>query len=247
MATKERNQNNTPGDTVVLRLFTLNSNTYTNIQSIDEINIYYLDPTAKTEANPTGKTLFQTLDVDDVVNDSDGHYSIEVELTSPLYVIGNYIDAWSIIFDDSSNEQSIINNCFQIYSNLWIAAEKPLIYDFDFKFSPNRITQGSIKYLTVNIIPLVPRGTTLEKYYENLAITSNVTITIIQRCGSCLPKEEDLRMIIEDISMDYKDRNKGYYLLDTTDMDCGIYDIIFKLTFGDTTHVSTRGQLEIFT
>lgn len=246
MAIKERSQNLVVNDTVVLRLFVLNSNQYADIQSIDSISVYYLDPTAITEANPRGKTLFSSLNISDVVHDATGKYSINLLLSSPSFVIGEYTDEWNVIYDSSSS-LSTIENSFKIYPNLWITSSKPLIYDFDFKFYPNRITSGSVKYLTVNILPNVPRGTTLEKYYENLAIVSDVSITLIQRCGACIPKEEDLRTIIDEESMTFKDRNKGYYLLDTTDMDCGIYDVIFKMTFGDTTHVSTRGQLEIFT
>jgi hypothetical protein len=246
MATKERNQNLVIGDTVELRIFVFNSNQYTNLKSIEAVKVYYLDPTAISDINPDGRTLFASLDVNTISLDDTGKYSIPLAITTPQFVIGDYIDQWSVIYDDTSNCPATIENNFTVYPNLWVVADKPLVYDFDFRFSPNRITKGSVKYVTVEIKPNVPKGTILEQYYENLAIVSDITITIVQRCGKCIPREEDLRTVVDSAAMTFKDRNTGYYLLDTTEMDCGIYDVSFTMVFGDTTQKSKRGPLEIF-
>jgi hypothetical protein len=246
MATKERNQNIVVGDVVNLRIFSLNSNSYTNLQSIEQVNIYYLDPTAKSDINPDGRTLFTTIVPPNIIQDDTGKYSIQITVSTPQFVIGEYIDQWTIIYDGTSNCPATVENRFKIYPNLWVVADKPLIYDFEFKFTPNRITSGSIKYITANIKPIVPNGTTLEKYYESVAATSSMTISIIQRCGKCIPQEEDLRTIVDAAAMTFTSGSSAYYLLDTTDMACGIYDVFFTLNFGDTIQRSNRGQLEIY-
>ena len=38
----------------------------------------------------------------------------------------------------------------------------------------------------------------------------------------------------------------GYYRLDTTEMDCAIYNIWFELTFADTVEISNKMQLQIY-
>lgn len=243
---KDRNQNPVVSDILRLKLHVFNSNQYTDLDSVDLVEIYYLDSLNVTSINPDGRILVTAIQSADITLEDTGKYYTDITLTSPLYVIGKYIDVWTVTFDGTTNEQSIIENSFTIYPDLWLTSPVPLIHDFDFNLLPNRLKSGSIKYLTVEIVPNVLRATDLEKYYENLAISSDIKITIIQTCGVCLPQEEDLRTVIDAVSMTFKDRNTGYYLLDTTDMDCGIYDITFKLTFGDTVHISPKIQFEIY-
>ena len=95
-------------------------------------------------------------------------------------------------------------------------------------------------------MPNVPSAGNLRQYYENLAIVSDLKITIEQSCGDCMPQETDLRMIVEDDSVDYREKRFGYYKLDTTDMDCGLYDIWFKLEFGGNVYISDRFKLQIY-
>jgi hypothetical protein len=92
----------------------------------------------------------------------------------------------------------------------------------------------------------VPKGTDLQRYYENLAIRGNLKISIEQRTGTCLPFETDLRMVVEKADMDYREKLYGYYMLDTTDLDIAIYDVWFELDFGDSVYISDRQSLQIY-
>ena len=38
----------------------------------------------------------------------------------------------------------------------------------------------------------------------------------------------------------------GYYLLDTTEMEIGIYDVWYELDLGGNTYISDRQSLQIF-
>ncbi len=44
----------------------------------------------------------------------------------------------------------------------------------------------------------------------------------------------------------YREKNRGYYFLDTNDFDCAVYDIWFELNFGGNTYVSDTNQLQIY-
>ena len=52
MAVKDRMQNPTCGDTIRLRLLTYNSNNRRDVQSIEKVEIYFLDPAEKSASNP---------------------------------------------------------------------------------------------------------------------------------------------------------------------------------------------------
>jgi hypothetical protein len=92
----------------------------------------------------------------------------------------------------------------------------------------------------------VPKGTDLGRYYENLIINSNVKISLELNCGNCVPTEEDLRLVLDQVSMDYREKNFAYYQLDTTDLDVGIYNAWFTLEIGDNIYISDRMNLQIF-
>lgn len=243
---KERFQNPAVNDTVRLRLFTYNSNNFANLVSIDSIDIYFLDPHNKSDGNPDGRRLIQTIDSSLVVNDDTGHYYVDVVASDPLYTIGDYVDIWTINVDTNFPPQTIENQ-FKLYPQLWYTTPIPVVYDFSFHFQPNKFRKGSKQYILIEIVPNVPKASDLCRYYENLAIVSDLKISIQQTCGPCVPEEEDLRMIVTDALVDYREKRFGYYQLDTAELDCGIYDIWFTLELGTNTYISDRFQFQVYT
>ena len=165
MANKERYQNPTVDDSIKLRSFVYNSNNFSNVASIQQVDIYFLDPTNVSASNPDGRRLVETIDGDSVTTEAVGQYSLVVDAVSPKYTIGNYIDVWTMAMDNVEPVSSIEYR-FKIYSKLWYTTPVPVIYDFNFKFQPNKFRHGEIKYLMVEITPNVPRGTDLCAYYE---------------------------------------------------------------------------------
>lgn len=245
MANKTRNQNNVVGDTIALKIYTQNSNNFSDVFAIDHIDIVQEKCEDKTCADPEGNRLIETISADDVVRDETGQYHIDLVTSSPTYTIGKYHDIWHVQFREG-DEIALIEQDFSIYPDLWITSPTPVVYSFDFRFTPNRIRQGSIKYLIIQIIPNVPRQTDLERYYHNLAISAELEINIEQNCGPCLPQERDLRLIVEDCPVTERDKVFAYYKLDTTDMDCGIYNVWFKLSYAGSVEISAKSQLQIF-
>lgn len=244
MTLKQRYQNPTVNDTIRLRLLAFASNLPANFYSFDNVQIYYLDPNAKTTENPDGRTLWQTIDPLNIVNDAEGSYYIDLSVPNPQFVIGNYLDVWNTVYE-FGGETVAITNEFSVFPRLWYTTTIPVVYDFQFAFSPNRIIQGSKKWLTIEIIPQVPRASDLERYYQNLAISSDITISIAKKCDPCLPQEQDLRIIVENAPVEQREKVFCYYFLDTSEMSEGLYDVWFTLNIGGNTYVSERQQLLI--
>jgi hypothetical protein len=73
-------------------------------------------------------------------------------------------------------------------------------------------------------------------------------ISIELNCGDCLPKEKDLRTIVDEELVDYREKRHGYFQLDTEalDMDCGIYDVWFTLEIGGNKYISDRMHIQIY-
>lgn len=246
MATKERMQNPVCGDTVRLRLLTYNSNNRRNVQSIEKIEIYFLDPNEVSEANPDGRRLVQTISADNVVQEDTGQYLIEVPIADPLYTIGKYLDAWYVTFEDVECQTACITNSFLVYPDLWFTSPVPPVYDFSFAFRPNKIRKGTKRYLIIQITPNVPRGSDILPYYENLAIVSDLRVSIEIACGECVPAEQDLRLLVDRALVDYREKMYAYYFLDTSELECGIYNVWFELAFGENVFISEKNQLQIF-
>lgn len=245
--TLERFQNPTCGDTVKLRLFTYDSNNRSNVQSIEKVEIYTFDSTFKSAENPYGLRLVETIAGTEVVQEDTGQYLLELGLTNPLYTIGSYQDVWYVTFEEDQNcTQAKIANKFQVYSHLWLTSPIPPIYDFNFTFRPNKIRKGSKRYLIIQIVPNVPRGSDLQSYYENLAIVSDIKVSIEATCGDCLPVEQDLRLIVDKETISYREKGYAYYFLDTTDYAEGLYNIWFELAFGENIFVSDKDVLQIY-
>jgi len=244
MASKERNQNSVGGDSLKLRQFFYNSNNFADVVEVQKVDIYFFDKDEVSESNPKGLRLIQTIDGTLVSHDDTGKYSIDLALDDK-YLIGKYTDVWTVVVE-SSNPAITINATFQVYSNLWYSSPSPIVYEFNFRFRPNKLRAGSKRYLIIEVEPNVPTGSDLAKYYENLAIASPLRISIEQACGPCLPEEQDLRLIVDNEPVDYRDRGRGLYFLDTAELDCGIYNVWFEMEFGGNTYISDKQQLQIY-
>lgn len=240
---RERYQNPTVGNTVALRLFVYNQNNFSDVDSIEKIEIYKIPDDSSINDISKG-TLIETITT--INQDSTGKYYYDLTTTYPLYTIGKYIDVWYINFATEEDGVSKVINTFNLYPDLWYTTPIPVVYDFSFAFRPNRFRKGSKQYIICQITPNVPRGTDLERYYENLIISSDVKISIVQKCGECLPEEEDLRTIVDEAPTDYRERNYAYYMLDTTNFELGIYDVWFTMNLGENTFVSDRMTLQIY-
>lgn len=250
MATKERYQNPVIGDELNLRMYTYNSNSRQDVSAIQKVEIYFLDPEERTEENPDGRVLVQELTSDDVALVDDGfggQYLITLDLADQEYVIGQYIDAWTVEFR-ADQEVGVIENRFQIIPDLWYTGTEPILYDFSFGFRPNRLRKGERRYLTIQVTPNVPHASDLEAYYTNLAVASPLTISIEKVCGDCVPAESDLRLVVDAEAVEHRRGNEAFYLLDTEDldMDCGIYNVWFEMEFGESKYISDNMQLQIF-
>lgn len=246
MATKERHSNPVIGDTVRLRLDTYNGRAYADPSEFDRVEVYYLDPNARTPDNPEGRTLFATVTGGSVVREAEGKHYVDVAATKPQFVVGHYVDVWYVRYEADADLVTEESN-FELYPPLWTASPIPIVYDFAFRFTPSRIVKGSKKALRIEIQPLVPRQSDIVRYYHNLIVVSDVSVTITQRCGECVPAEADLRVVVEDDPVDYREGCFAYYKLDTSEMDPGIYDVRFKLEFGDNVFYSDAQQLQIYT
>lgn len=246
---KERNQNLVVGDNIYLRLFTYNSNHRQNVQNVEKVEIYFLDKSSITEDNPEGRVLIKTVNSGDITVVDDpfgGQYSINVYLERDLFVIGNYIDVWYVDFN--SSQSGTVTNDFSIIPDLWFASGTPIIYDFSFGFRPNRIRRGERRWINVDVIPNVPNVSDLKRYYVNLAISSPLKIYIEQLCGDCMPKEKDLRTIINGDLVTNRVGSQGSYFLDTEslEMNYGIYNVWFEMEFGENKYLSDNLQLQIY-
>jgi len=242
---KERYQNPTVGDSVNLRLFTYNSNNRRDVQEIEQVEIYTLDPTERTEDNPEGLRLVQIIDGSSVVKEDTGRYLVTIDASSPIYTIGEYKDKWKVKFQDNDSFTATIANNFTLYPDLWFTTSLPPVYDFSFNFRPNRIRRGSKRYLIIQVVPNVPRGPDLERYYENLAIVSDLRVSIEVDCADCVPVEQDLRLVVDRQIVDYREKMYAYYFIDTSELASGIYNVWFELTFGENTFISDKGALQI--
>lgn len=243
---KLRDQNVTTNDTVALQLLVLNSNNFADLNHINEVRIYFLDRNAITSTNPQGRVLIETIPGTSINHIETGRYELDLYLDPALYTeTGRYIDEWDVIFTPT-DPAATIDQLFQIYSQLWFTTPLDIVYDFNFYFQPNKIRFGSKRFIDIEITSNTPTATDLAAYYENLAIAAQLFITIKQRCGECLPCESDLRVLVDNAPVLVRQKNRGFYFLDTTLFDCGIFDVWFQLSLGNSVYVSDTNQLQIY-
>ena len=257
MATRERYQNPVLGDTINLRLFTFNSNLNVDPFKIDRVDVYWLDDSLKSASNSDGRTLIQQFSSADIQHIGEGQYLLPVFLNPYktvsgseefFYRIGDYIDAWWIIFEGDENATKTENE-FKVYPDLWYASPMPMVYDFDFEFSPNKLIRGSKQYLIVGIKCMAPGSTAKEQYYQTLAVLGNlgVSISVSTRCDCYDTVYPSRNIIVDKASVSYRDNNRGYYLLDTTKLPttCSLFDIWFTYDYGGNTFISPKFALQI--
>lgn len=237
---KERYQNPVLNDEIRLRLFSYNSNNRASIDTIERVEIYYLDEVEKSASNPDGRRLITS--ITEITEEEVGLYSVLVDADEDLFSIGNYIDIWKC---NISGQSADIENNFQIYPDLWFTTTTPIIYDYNFSFRPNSLRKGSKRYLAIEIAPNVVNRDDLHAYYQNIAIASPLKISIQQQCGPCVPVEEDLRMVVEEADVELREKCFGYYFLDTSEMDAGIYDVWFTMEIGESVYVSEKQQFQV--
>jgi hypothetical protein len=225
-----------------------NNHQFSDVSYVEKVEIWKLDD--HEPQNVSKRSLVQIVEGSFVSHDGDGRYSVEVFLEEPLYVIGKYVDIWHMAFASKDEEKfqiAQIDAAFEIARDLWFTTPSPIIYDFTFAFKPNRFMQGCKQHIIVNITPNVPTATDMQAYYANMATVSPLRISIAQRCGDCVPVEKDLRLVVDNELITYRERCLAYYFLDTTEMECGIYDVWFQLELGGNVYVSPKSQLQIFT
>jgi len=240
---KERDQNPVCGEEIVLRHLQFNENSPTDVELIEMVEIYFLDPFNRSAENPDGRRLVQT--ITDITREDVGSYSVTFELTKPLFTIGRYVDVWYITFqtgDCTANPE----HTFEVLPDKWYSATEPFLWSFDFVFRPNKFRKNEKKYIVVEVTPNVPHATDLERYYADINTFPSLYVTAAMRCGDCVPAEVDLRTVIDRSPVEVRNRRYGYYFLDTTELDCGIYDIWFELELGGNTYISPRNQFQIY-
>src|SRR5689334_13484617 len=125
MANKERFQNPAVGDTINLRLFSYNSNNPADFSSITQVDIYYLDMAEVSDTNPDGRRLVDTFNGSAVVLEDVGKHLLTVDLQDVKYVIGKYVDVWTVNVSNSL-PTSKIEQVFSIYPDLWYTTPIPI-------------------------------------------------------------------------------------------------------------------------
>lgn len=245
MTVKQRGQSLRTGDTVNLRLFVFNGSEPANVESVQKVEIFRLYAAEVTDENPFGKLLVETIAGSDVTQTADGEYSVEVLLESPKYTIDHYSDEWSLVFD-STLPVGVSEQLFTIQPNAWFTDSRPIVHDFSFRFTPDKVVSGSKRYIEIEVEPNVPRNSEKLNYYKNLVSAGELYISIEMACMPCIPEEEDLRVIVDRELISERDFCIGHYFLDTTDLDCGIYYVWFELDLGSNVFISDKQPLQIF-
>lgn len=245
MAVKERDNEAVCNDTIILRLYQYNQNAPAAVDAIESVDVYFLDPFNRSPDNPDGRRLIQSFDPTTISVDDVGQYSVTVPLTSPLYVIGEYRDVWSISYE-ADQCPGTKEMRFEIVPSKWYGNSEPYLWNFAFAFRPFKFRKNERKYIVVEVTPNVPHISDLERYYADIATYPSLFISMALRCADCIPAEEDLRKVIDKDTVEVRNKRLGYYFLDTTDLECGIYDVWFELDLGGNTYISPKNQIQIF-
>jgi hypothetical protein len=241
---KQRYQNPIVGDTIQLLMMTYNSNNRVDVDGVESVTIYRLDKTEITLDNPDGRVPIESFTGSEIEHADTGEYYLLVTATPGKYVIGTYIDSWQ--FRYRGDAIATQENIWRIYPDLFFATPIPVVYDFSFRFRPNRIRKGSIRYIIIEVEPNVPNIADLKQYYLNLAVSSPLKISMERACGECMPQEQDLRLVIDRDDVPYRENCRAYYKLDTTEMDCGEYYVWFEMECGESLYLSDKQIIQIF-
>lgn len=242
---KERNMNPVVGDDLNLKLYVYNGNAPAAPQEIRQVEIWTVDKTEKTPSNPEGLRLVETIDGTLVTELETGVYQTTISLDNAKYGIHRYADVWYITLKENGRETRR-EQYFQVFPDLWYTSPMPIVYDFQFYFQPNRMALGNKKPIMIEIVPNVPKASDLAKYYENLIIGADILVSMRKHCGDCVPCEEDLRNVLDEVPVDYKEKNKAFLTIDTEELGCGTFDVSFKMLFGGNTYVSDPSQFQVY-
>lgn len=241
---KERYQNPIVGDVVRLGNYTFNGNSPVDVE-VKKIEILAI--TGETcEGGDMGLSPVLDVDLSSVQHPKQGFYYADIELSKPEFTVGYYIDRWTFsVYPEEPDV--VVDNRFRIYREIFYTTPIPIVYDFNFLFQPNKIRKGSKQYIRIEVLPNVPRASDLQKYYENLIITGDLFVSMeMKDCGQCLPQEKDLRTVFEDARVDYREMTNGFFLIDTEDLDVGVYNIWFKILMGENIFLSDKMNFQIF-
>jgi hypothetical protein len=178
-----------------------------------------------------------------------GQYLLPLALTNPLYTIGFYHDVWSVVFQDGACETATLQNDFQVYSELWFTSPTPPVYAVLISiFRPGRLRKGSKRYLLIQVVPNVPHGSDILPYYENLAIVSDLRISMELACGECVPDRDKTYVWVVDRALVGLIGKKVADIILSTQINltkeftiCGLI-----LSFGENVFVSDKMSLQIF-
>jgi len=242
---KDRNMNPVVGDDLTLKLHVYNGNAPADVQEVGKVEIWTVDKTMKSASNPEGLRLVEEIAAGDVTHVSTGVYSVQVALEESKYVIGKYADVWYVTMRENGRETRR-EQYFQVFPDLWYTSPMPIVYDFSFNFQPNRMALGNRKPIMIQIEPNVPKATDLAKYYENLIIGADILVSMRKHCGECVPQEEDLRLVLDEVPIEYKDKNRAFLTIDTDEIGCGTFDVWFKMSFGGFAYVSDPMVFQVF-
>ncbi len=242
--TVERYQNPVVGNVVNLRLLVYRTNGLSDVHSIQKVQIYRLDENSRTAQNPDGRVLVEEFDGSSVASVEEGVYLLPVHLAEEQYHVGRYLDIWTLNVE--LPYQQTVEHFFDVVPDMWFTTPVPIVYDFTFRFRPNRVRKGSRQYLVVEVTPNVPRASDLKAYYEYLAIGSVLGINIANKCDPCAQACDEPDLIVDNEVLEYREKHYAYYKLDTTDMDYGVYDVWFRLEFGDNVFISEKNQLQVY-
>lgn len=245
MPTKERSQNPVIGDDLNLKLFVYNGNNFATPEEIRKVEIWTTDPAEKSESNPNGLRLVEEIDGSQVTELAEGQYQAQITLAQDKYVIGRYADVWYVTLTENGRETRR-EQYFEVFPDLWYTSPMPIVYDFSFHFQPNRMAKGNKKPIMIEVVPNVPRASDLAKYYENLVMGADIRVSMRKHCGECVPVEEDLRLVLDNVPVEYKDRNRAFLTIDTDEIGCGVFDVWFKMDFGGNTYVSDPSQFQVY-
>lgn len=254
---KERGQNPTLGDTILLRLLTYNSNALADVYEIEKVEIFFKDPHQRIESNPQGEILVSTIPGDEVIRTSEGNYLVKLETDQTNFRIGDYIDRWTIRFKEMDDRVGVINKEFDIYRDLWYTSTQPIVYEVAFSYQPTRVIQGSRKYLRTDLKIYAPNKTQVDDYYYYLKTLNNVKIKIWLYEGKELDLKDPQRNIMLNwVQTSYRDGNIAYYLLDTSidpringtcgPWPLGVYKVQFRADLGETIHLSNPYTLQVY-
>lgn len=238
MPVKERKAFPSVGDQVRLRLYTYNSNAPKSVFSIEKIDVYHID-TDNTES------FVESIDGSLAVQESEGVAYVDVSLTSPQYVIGSYKEVWSVKLESADSAVTKISNFWAVHEPLWYSSSDALVLDYKFGMRPNKIRKGSIQHLRLQVQPNAPDASSIEQYYKLVQYFGDMKIKIINDCGDC-ETPEDLKVIVEDVTLTEKDGNVFFYKLDTTDLDAGLYHVTLTLDVAGNRYLSDKMALQIY-